>query len=305
MSVSRVFALLAAKRDDAGSASATYHFAVYLPQNRDSFFAKVVAGARKTAAANGIAVSFHSIELDDPDFRVSPLIGADGIIVCPYRDEDQIKAQLEVLRERKIPVIIINHNIPNDAPWPFVGTNNFDLGKKAASAILASEPDRVSLAVVYSEKTPAMYAERELVEMGLASVLGETLDLPVTRLKTDLNPQDAEKVLYQTFRDNPTIDTVVFTDVNDTLAGVQALIDMNLVGKVRIVGFGDDPAIVEYVKKGVVLASVAVSPERIGSQAIESLAELRRTGYTSASVDTGVTLIGPRPGALRPGKAAP
>jgi hypothetical protein len=94
-----------------------------------------------------------------------------------------------------------------------------------------------------------MYAERELVEMGLASVLGETLDLPVTRLKTDLNPQDAEKVLYQTFRDNPTIDTVVFTDVNDTLAGVQALIDMTSSARFGSSVSGDDPAIVEYVKK--------------------------------------------------------
>ena len=50
-------------------------------------------------------------------------------------------------------------------------------------------------------------------------------------------------------------------------------------------------AILEYIRKGILAGSIAVNPERIGYEAIRSLTELRTTGYTSTSVDTGVEIV--------------
>jgi len=85
---------------------------------------------------------------------------------------------------------------------------------------------------------------------------------------------------------------VIFTDANDTIAAAQVLIDMNLVGRVALVGFGDDPGILGFIRKGVVGGSIAVAPGHIGYEAVRSLAALVTTGYTTGSLDTGITIIG-------------
>jgi ribose transport system substrate-binding protein len=119
-------------------------------------------------------------------------------------------------------------------------------------------------------------------------------------LRTNLNPLDAEALLYRLFRPNPAsqpespaanINTIVFTDSNDTIAAAQTLIDMNLVGRIRVIGFGSGQGIEDNIRKGVIAGSIITNPERIGYEAVRSLAALRRTGYTSASIDTGIEII--------------
>jgi hypothetical protein len=44
----------------------------------------------------------------------------DGVIVCPYLEDALARRQLGKLA--RIPVVIINHNIPNDQPWLCIGT---------------------------------------------------------------------------------------------------------------------------------------------------------------------------------------
>jgi ribose transport system substrate-binding protein len=149
----------------------------------------------------------------------------------------------------------------------------------------------IRLAMVYSDKSPGIYGERELVEMGIAAALAVRLAAPITGFRTNLNPLDAEELLYRLFRSNPDINTIVFTDPNDTIAAAQTLVDMNLVGRVQVIGFGADPGIEENIRKGVIASSIAINAERIGYEAVKSLAALRRTGYTAASVDTGVRII--------------
>jgi ribose transport system substrate-binding protein len=70
---------------------------------------------------------------------------------------------------------------------------------------------------------------------------------------------------------------------------------MNLVGRVQIIGFGDDPGIIENLRKGIIACSVVSNPDRIGYEAVMSLAALRNTGYTSTAIDTGIEIIGADP----------
>ena len=85
---------------------------------------------------------------------------------------------------------------------------------------------------------------------------------------------------------------VSVNDRTDTIAAAQTLIDMNLVGRVRIIGFGADPGIQDGIRKGVIACSIVFNADRIGYEAVQSLAALRRTGYTSTSIDTGIEIIG-------------
>ena len=268
-----------------------YHFSLYLPEIRDSFFLRIIQGAEQAAEEAGVVLSFHSIDPDKNELAMASYSGVDGVVVCPYIDDRLARTQLEKLAARKIPLVLINHNIPSDQPWSYIGTNSFDIGRRMGSILTRIGPAPLRLAVVYSEKSPGILGEKELVEMGITAVLGRSMAAPITGLRTGLNPLDAEELIYRLFRTDTQINTIVFTDSADTIAAAQALIDMNLVGRVQLIGFGKEPAILEYIRKGILAGSIAVNPERIGYEAIKSLAELRTTGYTSTSVDTGVEIV--------------
>jgi ribose transport system substrate-binding protein len=268
-----------------------HHYSLYVPDNRTSYFSELVAGARKGAAECHAALSVHQISFVGKDLRMASWSGVDGVIVCPDLDDAIVSKNLEKLRADKIPVVLANHNIPADQPWPFVGTNNFDFGKKAGALAKSGTSGGVRLAIVYSDKSPAIYAERELVEMGISSALGDRMTTAIASLKTDANPRAAEETVYQLVRSRPDITTILFTDSNDTLAGTQTLIDFNLVGRIQIIGFGSDPEIISFIKKGIISSSIVTSPELVGYRAVLSLAELCGAGYTSNSVDTGIDVL--------------
>lgn len=287
--------------------SLNYHFSMYLPDNRNSFFAGIIAGAGRAAEEFNAAISVHSIDPVKNELEMALYTGIDGAVVCPYLDDSTARRQLDRLGSMRIPTVIINHNIPNDQPWPFIGNNNFDVGKRLGFAAGSVNEGPVRLAVVYSDKSPGIYGERELVEMGIIAALGERLAAPIAGFKTNLNPLDAEALLSRLFyaaastspqahpsvtRNETSFNTIIFTDSNDTIAAAQTLIDLNMVGRVQVIGFGSDPGVLENIRKGVIACSLAINPERIGYEAVRSLAALRETGYTSTSIDTGIEIIG-------------
>jgi ribose transport system substrate-binding protein len=275
-----------------------YHFSLYIPDNRNSFFQGIIRGAEQAAAELDSAVSVRSINTARNELEIAAFTGVDGVIVCPYLDDALARQQLEKIRDYQIPAVLISHNLPSDQPWPFIGINNYDMGRRIGLIITEDISEKINLAVVYSDKAPGIYAERELVEMGISASLGERLSAPIMSFRTTLNPLDAEALLVRIFRspgirsaNSEAINTIVFTDPEDTIAAVQTLVDLNLVGQIKIIGFGADPGVTESLQKGIINASVVIDSEKIGYEAVYSLAALRTTGYTSASIDTGINII--------------
>jgi len=232
----------------------SYHFSLYIPDNRTSFFNGIIKGAEQAALELNSAVSVYSIDPAKNELENAAFTGVDGVVVCPYLDSILARRQLEKLRSRQIPTVLINQNLTSDQPWPFIGINNFELGRRIGS-ILSGFPGNIRLAVVYSDKAPGIYAERDLIEMGISASLGERLSGPIMTFRTNLNPLDAEALLAAIYRgstERAFINTLVFTDSEDTIAAAQALVDLNLVGQVRIIGFGAEAGVIDNLKKGII-----------------------------------------------------
>jgi len=284
---------------DTAPGSARFHLALFVPRDGGSFFETLAEGALQAAAENDAALSIHYLGPDSLSLEFASLLGADGIAVCPGGSEVEERVGLESISAAGLPLVLINRSVPSDLPRPFVGVNNYDWGKRAGSFVESSLRRPGTLAVIYSDKAPSVLAERELFEMGLNQALGEgrasrlggSAETPIASWKTGLNPQDAEHIVYEIVHGTPDLSGVIFTDEHDTVAGCQALIDLNLVGRISIVGAGSQKAIEDYVRKGIMAGSVVVDPSVIGQTAINSLVELCATGYTSNSVDTGISVI--------------
>lgn len=266
------------------------HVAVFLPTAETQFFHQVRSGIRSAAETYDVAMSFHPIGPDEPEFAFGRYSGIDGAIIYPYLDDERMLQRLADLDRAGIPVVLVEQDVADDWPWTFVGTNNFEMGRRIGM-YLARNSDAERVVVVYSDKAPAVASEKELIELGITTVMDDRLAVPVIRRQTGLNPLDAEALTYQLMRAEPPITSLVFTDHDDTLAALQVIIDLNLVGHVRVVGFGVTDAIMDYLDRGVLDATIAVNPERIGIEAVRVLAELIRTGNAPGYVDTGVEIV--------------
>lgn len=267
------------------------HIGLFVPENNYSFFQDVIKGAQAASTEMELGLSLHRLDGDATDLKMAKYSGITGAIIYPEIPQEQMRPLLRDLKEKEIPVVLIEHNITDENPWAFVGTNNFDLGKKIGELAERIGRDPLKAVVVYSEKSPGIYAERELVQMGILSVLGERLAGPLKFLKTDMNPLDAENLTSQILMNSPEVNLIVYTDSNDTLAAAQVIIDMNLVGKVQVIGFGSDEPLLDYIARGVVGGTIAVNPFDIGFRSVEVLYELSTTGVSESFVDTGVEII--------------
>lgn len=266
------------------------HISVFLPEQSTFFFQQIEDGVRSVAGRHDIAVSFHPIGPDKPEFRLAQYTGIDGAIIYPFLPEVEMLIRLQELEDRDIPVVLIEQDVADNWPWTFVGTNNFEMGRRIG-ARLSARGANGRIVLVYSDKSPAVAAEKELIELGITTVMEGELEGPILRRRTGLNPLDAEALTYQLLRSSPPVTALVFTDSDDTLAALQVIIDLNLVGEVQVIGFGATESIMDYLDRGVLDASIVVNPSKVGIESVRVLSELIETGNAPGYVDTGVEVV--------------
>ncbi|MBI9102054.1 MAG: substrate-binding domain-containing protein [Spirochaetales bacterium] len=267
-----------------------FHFAFFLPESDYSFFRNLKEGAESATESMNCSITFHSIDSDPVSLEMAPFSGLDGVAVYPYKNDEMMLKSLDNIVKAGIPIVQIENEILRNESTFFIGTNNFESGKAIGSLALNAKKDKLNIALIYSDKNPGLMSDDNLIEMGMLSVLGDRLASLETR-KTSLNPLDAERLVYELMRKPDLPDIIVLTDPNDTLVTVQAIIDMNMVGEVQFIGFGDNESIKEYISKDLVLGTIVRNPYRIGYSAVMALKEICTVGYTSAYVDTGISII--------------
>jgi ribose transport system substrate-binding protein len=267
-----------------------YQFSFFLPESDYSFFKELKNGAIDASQIMDCSISFHAVDMDPQSLEIARYTGTDGVAVYPYQQDDKMVSSLTRIYDAGIPVVQIEYQLLNEPKTVFIGTNSFDFGKAIGRLTFSSGEKNLRIALVYSDKNPGLMADGSLLEMGIKSILGKRISALKT-FRTSQNLLDAEKLTYELVKSQEEFNLLVFTDTNDTLVAVQAIIDMNLVGSVQIIGFGKDPMIESYVNKGVVLGSIVRDPYHIGFNAVQALAEIKKSGNTSAFVDTGISIL--------------
>lgn len=272
------------------SATKSYQYTFFLPAADNSYFRSLKAGALEAAKDMDCAVIFHSLAPDSLSFEMAAYSGANGVALFSYQKDAATVENIERLLKKGVPVVQIENEVVSSPNTVLIGTNSYDTGKSIAKIATNAEKTGLNIALIYSDKNPSLKADGSLLEVGVKSVLGKRLARLYTETTT-FNPIDAEGVIYELLRRVPALDIVALTDPNDTLVAIQAIIDLNLVGRVQIIGFGDDETIKQYVENGVVLGSIVRNPIEIGYRAVAALTEINAKGNTSAYVNTGVTII--------------
>ena len=159
----------------------------------------------------------------------------------------------------------------------FIGTNNWELGKKIADET--------------------------------QSFLPEGGDVYIISDSNDLNSNTLISSIQSALGDNQTINTRVIENIiqapdigqrnnifitlteDDTIANAQMLAENFNLDSYKLIGFGGNEVCQLYLQKGWIAELVSLDPEKIGETAIMELFEYRRKGYANSYVTADVKII--------------
>ena len=175
LSMSLSYVLKLTKQVKLQTETPKFHVAIYLPETSHSFFNLMLKGAEDFCAEEDIALSVHELDENSSQLFAAPYTSADGTVIYSFSDTKDTADILDKIAETSTPLVLIDHAIPTNKPYTHIGVNNFELGCYIGE-YLFKEHALIYPLIVYSEKSPGMYAERELIEMGLKSTASYKLE---------------------------------------------------------------------------------------------------------------------------------
>ena len=259
-----------------------YHVIITGSYENQSFLSEVYKGASKLAPAYKTTVDLHVPKSQADTESLQELLNycsflnADGIILYLDSSEDT-PLLLERSDYPKIPIITTGQFSPNMQQISFIGTNNWELGKKIADET--------------------------------QSFLPEGGDVYIISDSNDLNSNTLISSIQSALGDNQTINTRVIENIiqapdigqrnnifitlteDDTIANAQMLAENFNLDSYKLIGFGGNEVCQLYLQKGWIAELASLDPEKIGETAIMELFEYRRKGYANSYVTADVKII--------------
>lgn len=210
----------------------------------------------------------------------------DGIIIAAS-DFDRLAEPVEGAIDAGIPVVTVDSDVDSRRVPSFVGTNNFEAGRRAAQALLERVPADATIAIVSHVPGVATAIERE---GGVRSVLeareaGRTLG-PDYALNDEAR---ARQIVEDLLRQD--VDAIVALNETSTVGVGRAIADLGRAGSVTVVGFDASTEEVSLLEQGVVQALIVQKPFNMGYLSLRTIADLIRGNAVAGRIDTGSEVV--------------
>ena len=224
-----------------------------------------------------------------------------GILVSPA-DPELMKSDIDAAISAGIPVLTFDSDSPSSSRFTFIGTNNYQAGQMAARVAVKLLQGKGNL-VVMTMPNQANLAERL---QGYRSVFADHPQIKITEV-IDMKGDptivfDTTKQIVEKRRDQ--VDGFICLEA----AGgneVAEILNRNKVAGKLVMAFDSDEETLEWIRKGVIAATVAQKPFTMAFFGVQYLDSLHHGPLPSlairspqspmarvpAFIDTGATLI--------------
>ncbi len=253
----------------------TLSIAAVLPRHISHFFDPLRQGIRDAAAATvrvSASLQFHDysrVGVGDLDaLQRAAKKEYDGIIFLPG-DSRSFDPLIGKISQAGTAVMCVGSDAPGSARIGSVTVDAVVSGGIAAELLSISLPDRASVAMITGELSTMDHAEKL---RGFAATLAVQAPhislLPV--LESHENPREAYRLTRALMQRKPRPDGLYLSTAN-SLPVLQALSELGMLGKVRIVATDLFRQLASLIEAGLVLASLHQRPSTQGKLAFETL----------------------------------
>lgn len=256
-----------------------YHVIITGTYENLSFLSEVYKGASKLAGAYKTVVDLHvpNSQADTESLQslldYCSFLNADGIIIYLDSSEDT-----PVLLRRQdapaIPLITTGQFSPNMQQISYIGTNNWELGKKIADEAQYFLPVGGSVYIISQSDDTNSYT----LISSIQSALGDNQTI-TTKVIDKVTPE-----LIIEGKDN----IFITLTEDDTILSAQLLSEQFDSFRYKLIGIGGNEVCQLYLQKGWIGELVSLDPEKIGETALRELFEYRSKGYANSYITADV-----------------
>ena len=278
----------------------TYHCAFISSKYEDPFCASIYEGAKMAGEQGGIYVENYGRQLS-LSYSVNELLEmaiaakVDAIILEGDQDYNTVQLidQAMDTQEQEIVVVTVAQDSVGSKRCSFIGGNKFRMGYDLCSQALASADEDDQEIMVLLDHTQET-TDNNIIISGMQKLLDENsgnyqLDSQTIDGSEAYNAEEQIRMLIRSLKTRP--DIIICTSLMQTRSVYQSIVDLNCVGKVKVIGFYYNEAILEAIEKDIIKSTYVIDANEIGVQAINSVREYKKYGYVSDYVSVDAKIV--------------
>ena len=200
-------------------------------------------------------------------------------------------AMIDKAADAGIKIVVIDSDVDSDKVDVRIGTDNVQAGRMTGSAVLDTGDREISVGIVNFDLGSRNGQERE---QGLReTLLSDSRVKGIYTVNVNATPVSAATGAEILLHDHPDINVIVGLNEPLAVGTVRAVIDHDLVGQVRVVGFDTNLECIERMRDGAVSALIAQNPYAMGYLGVECAWKLLQGERFDPHkwIDTATTIV--------------
>ena len=259
------------------------------------FWQSVRSGAEKAGEDIGVKIFWNGPKRETDreeqiqiieDFIVQKV---SGIVLAPL-DSKALVPKVEELFEKNIPCVIIDSGIDTDKYVCFAATDNYVGGIIASRRMGKILNGKGKIVVVKYVPGSASTTNRE---NGFIDTIKK--EFPEIEIVDAQYGKDTVETALQVTEDmltkNAELDGLFACNASTSVGALQGLRSQGRAGKIKMIGFDTEKALIDGLKEGIIDSLVAQNPYKMGYEGVKAVIDKLDGKEVSRRIDTGVELV--------------
>ncbi|MHC4088099.1 MAG: ABC transporter substrate-binding protein [Planctomycetota bacterium] len=260
------------------------------------FWESVRKGAEKAGTEAGVKILWNGPKRETDreeqiqiieDFIVQKV---SGVVLAPL-DSKALVPKVDELYDKNIPCVIVDSGIDTDKYVCFAATDNYIGGLIAARRMGKILNGKGKIVVLKYVPGSASTTNRE---NGFVDTIRK--EFPEIDIVDQQYGKDTVETALQVTEDmltkNVELDGLFACNASTSVGALQGLRSQGRAGKIKMIGFDTEKALIDGLKEGTIDSLVAQNPYKMGYEGVKAvLAVLDGTELPTRRIDTGVNLV--------------
>lgn len=279
-----------------GKQSSQRRIAVIPKGTTHIFWDSVRKGAEKAGEEAGVKILWNGPKRETDreeqitiieDFIVQKVA---GVVLAPL-DSKALVPKVDELYDKNIPCVIVDSGIDTDKYVCFAATDNYIGGLIAARRMGKILNGKGKIVVLKYVPGSASTTNRENGFVDTIRKEFPEIDIVDTQYGKD-TVETALQVTEDMLTKNAELDGLFACNASTSVGALQGLRSQGRTGKIKMIGFDTEKALIDGLKEGAIDSLVAQNPFKMGYEGVKAvMAVLDGTGLPSRRIDTGVNLV--------------
>jgi ribose transport system substrate-binding protein len=247
----------------------TYHFVLIAQDIENPYWKMILQGAEEAARKNNVAIEFIGPVEADMKEHISLIEKAvaskvDGILTQGL-DEETFQPVIDKAIKRGIPVITVDTDARTSKRLTYIGTDNYMAGYKAGLSIAKATGGKANIGIITGSFEASNMIERI---RGFQDAIRENPGMRVVAVESsNISRVRAMEKTIALLNNHPEITALFGASALDGMAMAQVVSNRGR-KDIYILSFDDLPETIEWMRKGVIAATVVQEPYRMGHDSV-------------------------------------